>query len=261
MSCGKRIGDPSDGAPVSDNAFVKTFSVPYYGLDMKNSLKTGTLLEFFQETAALHAQGLRIGVADMMERGATWVLRRYRVNVYRRPGLEDVTIRTWYEPKRNIMSVRLFDAVDQDGRAVADAWSGWIAVDLARGKPARLDRVLPAEYYENAGTVAQGEIGGVEAPAGSECPERTFRVRLHELDLNGHTNHTVYFDWAAESVPDETSLNLTPKLLDAEFFTPVPRTEVTVRSRRISDNPASFAHSVALSGSVAEAARLVTVWG
>jgi acyl-ACP thioesterase len=231
---------------------------------MKNSLKTGTLLEFFQETAALHAQKLHIGVADMMEHGVTWVLRRYRVNVYRRPGLGDVSVRTWYEPKRNLMSVRLFEATDQDGCVIADAWSGWIAIDLGRGKPVRLDRVLPAEYYENAGKVAQGEIDGVETPADSgvgDLYERAFRVRLHELDLNGHTNHTVYFDWATESVPDDVSLCLSQKRLDAEFLASAQREEVTVRSRRISDNPVSFAHSVTLNTSGAEAARLVTVWG
>ncbi|MDR0649451.1 MAG: hypothetical protein LBF92_08975 [Synergistaceae bacterium] len=252
------------GAYTNDKAFVKTFSVPYYGLDMKNSLKTGTLLEFFQEAAALHAQNLRVGVADMMERGVTWVLRRYRVNVYRRHGLGDLTVRTWYEPKRNIMSVRLFDAVDQDGRVVADAWSGWIAVDLGRGKPVRLDRVLPAEYYENAGSVAKGEPGDVETPEGSrdgEPYERSFRVRLHELDLNGHTNHTVYFDWAAESVPDDVSLKLAQRRLDAEFLASVPRAEVTVRSSMISGDPVTFAHSVTRNDTGALAARLVTVWG
>jgi hypothetical protein len=137
-------------------------------------------------------------------------------------------------------------------------------VDLGRGKPTRLDRVLPVEYYENAGNVEQGEIGGVEAPGGGtggECFLRAFRVRLHELDLNGHTNHTVYFDWAAESVPDEVSLNLSPIRLDAEFLAPVPREEVTVRSQRVSGDPISFSHSVALCASGAETARLVTVWG
>ncbi|MDR1516436.1 MAG: hypothetical protein LBS45_12155 [Synergistaceae bacterium] len=245
--------------------FSHTFSVPYYGLDMKNSFKSGTLLEFFQEAASQHAQSVGIGVADMQRRGATWVLRRYRVNIRRRAGLGNITVRTWYEPKRNLMSVRLFDALDESGAVIANAWSGWIVVDLKRGKPIRLDRILPAEYYDSAGNVEQDEIDQIERQDAKENSSprysRDFRVRLRELDLNGHTNHTVYFDWAAETVPDEISLNFAPTQLDAEFLASVPRADVTVSGHKISDSPIRFAHSVTLNGSGLEAARLVTKWG
>jgi acyl-ACP thioesterase len=245
--------------------FEKTFSVPYFGLDMKNSLKSGTLLDFFQETAARHAQSIGIGVPDLLKRDATWVLRRYRVNIRKHGGLGAVTVRTWYEPKRNLVSVRMFEAVAENGETIADAWSGWVLVDLKRGRPVRLDHVLPAEYYENAGNAFPDSIEDVEeqyvpGAAGGEN-DRSFRVRMSELDLNGHANHTVYFDWAMESVPDETSLNLAPIRLDAEYLASVPRTGVTVRTRKISDSPQCFAHSVILSDSGLKAAKLATMWG
>ena len=243
--------------------FEKTFDVPYYGLDMKNSLKCGALLEFFQEAAARHAQNVGIGVSDLMKRDATWVLRRYRVNIRKRHGLSPLIVRTWYEPKRNLMSVRMFEAIDEIGETVADAWSGWIAVDLKRGRPVRLDRVLPAKYYDNAEKVSPDSIGDVERldDAGTAENERAFRVRLSELDLNGHTNHTVCFDWAIESTPDETALNLSPVQLDAEYLAPVPRADVTIRTREISDSPVCFAHSVILDDSGSEAAKIAIKWG
>ena len=246
--------------------FEKTFSVPYFGLDMKNSLKSGMLLGFFQETAARHAQTVSVGVSDLLKRDATWVLRRYRVNIRHHCGLGAVTVRTWYGPKRNLMSVRLFEAIGENGEIIADAWSGWILVDLKRGKPVRLDRVLPEEYYRNAEEVIPDSIGDVVAPDAPETSEagesaRSFRVRMSELDLNGHANHTVYFDWAMESVPDETALNLAPVRLDAEYLASVPRTGVTVRTRKISSSPPCFAHSVILSDSGLKAAKLTTMWG
>jgi acyl-ACP thioesterase len=266
LRCAKQTRDLSNDSPISGNAFVKTFSIPYYGLDIKNSLKSGTLLEFFQEAASQHAQSVGIGVSDMQRRGATWVLRRYRVNIRRRAGLGNIAVRTWYEPKRNLMSVRLFEALDESGAVIADAWSGWIAVDLERGKPVRLDRVLPAGYYDNAGSVEQGEIEDIErivAGGADNSPRasRGFRVRLRELDLNGHTNHTVYFDWAIETVPDEISLNFTPTRLDAEFLASVPRTDVTVNCHKISDSPIRFAHSVTRNDSGQVSALLATEWG
>jgi acyl-ACP thioesterase len=242
--------------------FEKTFRVPYYGLDMKNRLKGGVLLEFLQETAALHADSVGIGVADMLEKDMTWVLRRYRINIRKLPGFGDLNVRTWYEPQRNLVSVRVFEILDNSGALVADAWSGWVVLDLKRGRPTRLDRALPKEYYDNAGQNGQkvpGEIDGIETVSGFDT-EKQFRVRWHELDLNGHTNHTVYFDWAMESLPDGTLLNYEPSLLDAEYLASAPRTEVTVRTQKISDSPLKFAHSILLSDSGVESARLATTW-
>ena len=89
--------------------FTKVFRTPYYGLSMEGNLKVGALLQFFQEAAALHADSAGIGVRDMLERGATWVLRRYRIKIHHLPAMEDLTVRTWFEPRKNIISVRLFD--------------------------------------------------------------------------------------------------------------------------------------------------------
>lgn len=240
--------------------FEKTFSVPYYGLDGNERLKTGLLLQFFQEAAALHADSRKIGVADLLKHDATWVLRRYRVRIYAYPGLGDLTVRTWYEPQRNLMSVRLFELRDAGGALVADAWSGWIVVDLNRGRPVRLDRVLPPEYYDAVDPVGE-ELSDTIEPVGDAFDlERHFHVRWQELDLNGHTNHTVYFDWALESVPDEVYRDHLPAELDAEYLTSVPRGDVTVRTRKYGDAPLSFAHAVYAGDIGTEAARLATVW-
>jgi acyl-ACP thioesterase len=243
--------------------FTKNFNVPYYGLDMKERLKTGLLLQFFQETAASHADSVGIGVSAMLKRDMTWVLRRYRVKIHSLPGLCDLTVRTWYEPQRNLVSVRLFEVSDGTGAVIAEAWSGWVVLDLKRGRPIRLDRALPTEYYENAESVHPGEIEGLEKPEEPFDDEREFRVRWNELDLNEHTNHTAYFDWAIESVPDDVLENYKPSGFDAEYLTSIPRTCVTVRTKRTKknrDSPLKFFHSVLISGSGTEAARLATTW-
>ncbi|MDR1885374.1 MAG: hypothetical protein LBQ56_03805, partial [Synergistaceae bacterium] len=183
--------------------FERAFSVPYYGLDMNDRIKTGLLLQFLQETAALHADRVGIGVADMMKRDMTWVLRRYRVRIRRHTGLGDLTVRTWFEPRKNLVSVRVFDITDSDGNLIANAWSGWIVVDLKRGRPVRLDRALPDEYFRLAEPTGGDVDDPIETVGDHCCSERHFWVRRQELDLNGHTNHTVYFDWAVECVPDE----------------------------------------------------------
>ncbi|MDR1483023.1 MAG: hypothetical protein LBI74_10385 [Synergistaceae bacterium] len=240
--------------------FERVFSVPYYGLDMNGRVKTSLLLQLLQEAAALHAGSIGIGVADMQSRDLTWVLRRYLVRVRRSAGLGDLTIRTWFEPRKNLMSIRAFDIIDGEGDSVADAWSGWIVVDLKRGRPVRLDRALPDEYFRLAEPVKEDVTGPMEEVGGSCDFKDTFRVRRYELDLNGHANHTAYFDWAVESVPDEETRGRAPAELEAEYTAPVTRESVTVRTRRVSESPLKFAHSVTITGSGIVAAKLSTTW-
>jgi acyl-ACP thioesterase len=240
--------------------FEKNYRVPYYGLDENERMKPGILLDIFQESAALHADSLRIGVGDLIRRGLTWVLRRYRVDFSGYPGRDELTVRTWFEPRRNLMSVRRFEAGTAAGDIAASAWSAWIVVDLERGRPVRLDRALPDSYFSAAEPT--GDPADEPVPAVSEdCGfEREFSVRRSELDLNGHTNHTVYFDWALESIPDAAIVGLSPSRFDAEFLSSVKREDVTARAKIIGRTPLRFAHSILFKKTGTEAARLSTTW-
>jgi acyl-ACP thioesterase len=240
--------------------FERIFCVPYYGLDMDGRVKTSLLLQLLQESAALHADSVGIGMTDMINRDLTWVLRRYLVRIHNHGGHGDLTVRTWFEPRKNLMSVRAFDILDNAGNRVADAWSGWIVVSLKSGRPVRLDRALPDEYFRFAEPVDENVTDSVETVGGRYDFKGTFRVRRQELDLNGHANHTAYFDWAAESVPDEEVEGRAPMKLEAEYIASIMREDVTVRTKRICDSPLKYAHSLTITERGVEAAKLSTTW-
>jgi acyl-ACP thioesterase len=103
------------------------------------------------------------------------------------------------------------------------------------------------------------ELPRVERPGGP-CGERVYSVRRGELDINGHVNHTVCFDWVTESIPDEVFDDCEPAALDAEYLSSIPRTDVEVRTERQPGEPARFLHSVAIRETGKEAARLSTEW-
>lgn len=240
--------------------FEKTFSVPYYGLDPKRRMKIGLLLEYFQEAADLHSQMMKMSVEDLQRGDMTWVLRRYRINACHYPGREDLTIRTWHEPYKNLHSLRAFEVFDKSERQIARAWSSWILLDRKKGRPMRLDRAAPQEYYDMAEPTGEGAYEDIEPMGERFDSEKTFQVRWQELDVNGHTNHTVYYNWALETVPDELPRTHLPTELDAEFLWSVMREDVIVRTRKVSDDPLRFAHTVVSKESGREAARLTSVW-
>jgi acyl-ACP thioesterase len=239
--------------------FEKIFDVPYYGIGADERVKPETLFQFFQEAAALHADSVGIGVADLMKRGMTWVLRRYRVDVKQCPGRSAIDVRTWFEPQRNLLSVRVFEARAQSGEVIASAWSAWIALDLKRGRPVRLDHALPDTYFALAAPTGEPVTEELASVGGDFDYERAFRVRRRELDMNGHTNHTVYFDWALESIPDEAIEGFSPVRFDAEFLSSVMRESVVARTKKTGDNPLRFDHAV-LTASGTLAAKLSTIW-
>jgi Acyl-ACP thioesterase len=240
--------------------YEKTFNVPYYGLDPRGNVKTGLLLQFFQEAAALDATNRNIGVFNLQQQDMTWVLRRYRVRLYAHPGMEELKVRTWYEPRRNLLSVRVFELRDAADKIIGDAWSSWIVVDLVRNRPVRLDRALPPEYYESTAPTGPVIEEAIEM-VGDHCDlERSFRTRWRELDMNGHTNHTVYFDWAMETMPDEIIRDYVPSELDAEYLASAQRENVITRTRKLAESPPRFAHSIKIAKTGAEVARIATTW-
>jgi acyl-ACP thioesterase len=240
--------------------FEKAFGVPYYGLDQNGRLKPEILPEFFQEIAARHASAVGIGVEDLLERGMTWVLRRYRINVRDCSQGREITVKTWFEPRRNLMSVRAFEAFSHLGVSIADAWSAWIVLDLKKMRPVRLDRALPQAYF--AATDPTGERIDDKLPeSDGACDyESVFDVRRRELDLNGHANHTAYLDWALESVPDEAVSGYFPARFDAEYISSAKRERVVVRTKKTRAEPLTFRHWIFARASNAETARIVTEW-
>ena len=240
--------------------FEKVFGVPYYGLDQNGRLKPEILPEFFQEAAARHAGTVGIGVEDLLERGMTWVLRRYRINVRDCPNARDITVKTWFEPQRNLMSVRAFEAFSPDGVSIADAWSAWIVLDLKKMRPVRLDHALPQSYFD--ATDPTGEPIDDKLPAlDGDCQYVTvFKVRRRELDLNGHANHTAYLDWALEGIPDEDVEGHFPARFDAEYLSSARREHVLIKTKKTSASPLTFRHWIFTKALNTETARIVTEW-
>lgn len=240
--------------------FEKAFSVPYYGIDLKRRMKFGLLLEYFQEAADLHSRMMKMSVDDLQRRGMTWVLRRYRINMFHYPGREELTVRTWHEPYKNLHSLRVFEVFDGTERKIARGWSSWILLDRRKGRPLRLDRAAPREYYDMAEPTGEGAYCGIEPMGPAYDFEKNYQVRWLELDVNGHVNHTVYCNWALEAVPDELLRTHLPTELDAEFLCSVTREDVVARTRQTGDDPVRFAHTVFVKESGEEAARLTSAW-
>lgn len=239
--------------------FEREFEMPYFGIDENGMIKPGQILRFFLETAIGHVKKMGLSTPQLMERGLTWMLKRYRVRFHSLAASDTVVTRTRYRPDRDVTPLRVFEARGASGELIADAWSAWVVVDLSTGRPVMLSRAMPPIFFE---CVSDGidNIGlRVKLKPDDWEGERRFRARLSELDMNRHTNNTVYFDWAIESLPDEVTGAMRPSMMDIEYIRGVKREEVTCRVKKLADAPARYAHRIETAGGD-EAARMETEW-
>ena len=237
-------------------------AIPFSGIDPRGRVKFSVLLEMFQEMADIDASKFGLSVSQTMEHGVSWVLRKYRVDLEKYPSKESgsLTIKTYAEPYRNLFSLRSFKLSDAKNGYIGSAYTWWVLVDFAKMRPLRLDRYEQMKPFMSRITEELPEdvkVPPVEAPS----LEELWKVRWNDLDVNDHTNHTVYFSWALDSVPDEVPEKMSPVFVEGEFLHPVPRTRVRCLTQEVpSAEGREFLHSLRHSEDDTEYARLLSRW-
>lgn len=237
-------------------------AIPYSGLDPAGRLKFGVLLELFQQMANIDATKYGLSVHQTLEHDITWVLRKYRVDLERYPAEGDgsIRIKTYAEPFHNLFSLRSFKCWNERGDFLGSAYTWWVLLDVKKMRPIRFDKCeLTSAYKEK---ISEELPADVKVPEVTDPQiEETWKVRWQDLDLNDHTNHTVYFGWALDTVPPEVPEKLSPMLAEGEYLRPVPRTKVRCLTQEIPcESGRSFLHSLRHIEDDTEYAKFSSVW-
>ena len=201
--------------------------LPYSGIDPRGRVKFSVLLEMFQQMADADASKFGLSVYQTLEHNITWVLRKYRIELESYPTAEsgNIRIKTYAEPYRNLFSLRSFKLWDSHGKFLGSAYTWWVLLDFAKQRPMRLDKCELMKAFKER--ISEELPPDVKIPAvTAPTIEETWKVRWQDLDMNDHTNHTVYFSWALDTVPDEVPQFMEPVFVEGEFLHPVPRTRV-----------------------------------
>lgn len=215
----------------------------------------------FQDIAGEHADSLGLGVRDLLSKGYTWVLHQLRLTFSRvAVAGEDLTIRTWYRPERNLYSLRNFSMEDACGERIIFGESSWVVLDMKKGRPVRLSTAMPATYEKNRSgdfPTGFGKIPELDEPD----TEIQFNVRLHDLDINRHVNNARYLEWALEAIPMEVLGSSRPAVVEAFFRTPARYGDVVVsQAKRIEDPPGIYLHRLKMGKSRDVCALMRTEW-
>ncbi len=186
--------------------YTRTFVVPLSEVTPGYALKPFHMLNMFQDAADGAVEAIN-PPPGYWTNGCGWMLLQYTIRLNKPLMAGDrVTVNTGHRPFRDLYSVRRFDFYGDDGVQFGTADSKWCYVDLAKRRPLRLSRALPRVFMECAEDALEPRF--VDPPPLDRVDLSTrLRVRLGELDVNGHVNNAYYLSWAAESVPQEVYLN------------------------------------------------------
>ncbi len=177
--------------------YLRQFSVRTYECDLQGRLRLAALLDYFQDSAGDHAEKLGAGVIELMKRGLTWVLSRYHIRVFRYPRWrEAVELTTWPCANQGLFALREFEVRDGKGELLAAASSSWTLIDLKSRRP-----VSPGErlgpYLQDPRRAVDSSFEALPTVSQADA-ERSFRVRVSDLDWNKHVNHVAYISWALD---------------------------------------------------------------
>lgn len=183
--------------------YLRKLTVQPSDASCRGQIKLHKLLDYLQDTASMAVSDLEGASSELMARGYAWVLVRYEVEVLAPlPTLDDpFVVGTFHDPEHGYNTLRTFQVTKPDGTMLAWAKTSWLLLDLASGRPVRPMVHIPriAERYTEA---IDPDFRDIPAPA----PDAEFRttpwpIRFHDLDVNGHVNNAVYFEWVYEATP------------------------------------------------------------
>ena len=244
-----------------EGVLTKQYQVRLYEADFRGTLRPVSLLNYLQDTASAHSSRFGYSISELLLRNMTWVLSRYHISVRRYPSVGDtIRVSTWRSAIEGMFALRDFEITDSSGNILVTATSSWVIMNLETKRPVKLEAVI-TDYP----LVARRALNDDFAPLpklGNHSIEEPFKVRIADLDMNHHVNHTVYVEWALESVPREILEGFCLVELEVGY-----RAEAfygdTVQARAVvtqEGNPATFLHQLLNEKNGKELTRLKTTW-
>jgi medium-chain acyl-[acyl-carrier-protein] hydrolase len=186
-----------------DGIWTESHRIRSYEVDFARKLTIEGVLRCFQEAAWNHAEHLQLGYSHLRQSHRAWVLSRMTLQVHAYPDWnQPVTIRTWPRGSQSLFALRDFEMLDQGGRQMIGATSGWVVIDMNSRRPQRIDPILgPIRIIPELRAIG-ADPARISGSVSSPSPQ-PIAVKYSDLDLNDHVNNASYVRWMLDSYPIE----------------------------------------------------------
>ncbi|MGB9499157.1 MAG: acyl-[acyl-carrier-protein] thioesterase [Dissulfuribacterales bacterium] len=242
--------------------YEKKINVCYSETGVDGKLKPVSVLNYLQDITSEHTDEMGVSALDLLPKNLAWVVFKYQINIFKYPLWKDeLLIRTWRYPVKNLYELRQFEIIDNTGNLLISSKSLWILTSLTTKKPVRLQNNLPLEIIKNKQKVITNDLTTLPELTNPDLI-RPFTIRMHDLDFNRHVNNSVYLVWGIESVPEKIITTHRPKEITINYLSDsVYGDRITSKTQKLDSNPsATFMHSIINEHLQKEITRIKTVW-
>ena len=184
-----------------ENKYSMPCTVTLYDAGPGGTIKIPALFNYFQGATGAHANSIGFGGTDILTKGYTWVISRYRLSITKLPGLfEKFNITTWRSGESGHFAIREFAVTDESGKILVQATSSWILLNFIKKQPVAPSELFPDYPVNPERALEDGFLSIPEISAPQH--EKEFFVRRSDLDMNNHVNNSIYCAWILESGED-----------------------------------------------------------
>ena len=163
--------------------------------DSNGKLRVSSVFNHIQNLAAVHAEGLGVGLGEMLRLGMFWVLSWVKLEFVSFPMFgEEFSAKTWPKCRHKLFSIRDFLFCGENGDVLCKGTTAWLLVDLKTKKaksPMCLQGSIPYQESKNALRYYPERF-----PSEHHCKTVfTRRIRYSDLDINRHVNNARYIEY------------------------------------------------------------------
>ncbi|WEV44681.1 thioesterase [Streptococcaceae bacterium ESL0687] len=198
--------------------YSKDYQVSYFDTDVNGNMKLPHIMSVALEVSGEHGRMLGRSDSYMLEEyGCGWIVLEYRFEINRLPKHDEIVrIETEATKFNKFFTYRDFTYYDADGQELIKIYSTWSLMDLASRKIVNItDEIVEPYQTEKINTIIRGN----KYKKLSEVSlEQEYNVRFYDLDINGHVNNTIYFDWMLDVLDRDFLTIFEPKTLHFKYL-------------------------------------------
>jgi acyl-ACP thioesterase len=237
----------------------KNYHVHVYETGTNGKLNIYSLMNYMQDIASDHAEKLRYGRDDLMKDNRFWVLSRLYVEMSEWPAWEDpVVLRTWPNGTEGIFAMRNYEIICKN-EIIGSGSSSWLILDRTTKKIQRPDAVLSQFAGVKPGYSPVRNPVKLDAAAGDGKTSEIFNVRISDLDVNQHTNNTIYLKWVYDTYGFDFLMKNVPQSAEINYLAESKHDD-PIMIRTSSENHNFFSHSICRTSDSKELCRIRLGW-
>ncbi len=171
-----------------------SLNIRAFDVDANNSLKVSAIFDYFQDTAANHAENLKVGYTDLIPKGLFWVLSWAKFEFIDYPKfMDEINIQTWGKKQYKLYSMRDFLMLDKGDNVLCKASTAWLLLDAKSLRPKIMPQLFPdVVFIEEKSSLDDLPEKFPEFPQTEKI--YTKEIKYSDIDLNKHANNAKYLE-------------------------------------------------------------------